>query len=308
MLLSDYCTSPISNTLSLISPTSSVYPTAQYYLTCLSNNNLQNPFIPIEHDLNSAIMIINSTAKACQLPKIRTDMYASIKSSLAESAQINNNIQCNNISSTVISILEEDICNQIFTGVFIIWVSHFFTLAGLYIALLVTSIICQNYGRFWNFIDGKEVPFQPTADAKKSNKTALASTKSKSGRQDGNPESGADESGAADDADADDSEPADPMDIRISTRRPISTGYGMTGDDEGRYTVKQTMNPNASTLISSMSRNITPKSNPSSPTSGNVMSLASQSNLLTRPMSRSKQVPLNVQSAPDDINGIVYKI
>ena len=46
-------------------------------------------------------------------------------------------------------------------------------------------------------------------------------------------------------------------------------------------------------------------------TQGNVMSLAAQSNPLTRPMSsRPKLFPLNMQSAApdDDINGIIFKI
>lgn len=284
MLLSDYCVSPTANTLSLVSPSSSIYPAVDYFLNC----SAPSPFTPIEKNLNSLLLQMNSTVKYCGIQNIRNEMYTSLDSSRAASSQIQNNIQCSNITLVIDTILQEDICNNIFTGFLIIWISHFFTLAGLFIAVLVTSIMCQNYGRFWNFVDGKEVPYNPAAEAAKSNKTESSSDKAKSGREGADTEAG---------------ESSDPMDIRISTRRPLSAGIGMSGDDEGRFSVKQTMNPNAPTLISSLG----------SRTPGKVMSLASQDvtsrgNPLTRPLSRPKQVPLNVQSASDETNGTVYKL
>jgi hypothetical protein len=49
------------------------------------------------------------------------------------------------------SFLHENICNDTFLGLFVIWTSQYVTAASIFLATLTASIIYQLFGRYWDY-------------------------------------------------------------------------------------------------------------------------------------------------------------
>ena len=129
MLFSDFCMSPMTNVLLTLSPGSSNYDVFAYYTTCIGVN-------PLETYLNSSEVAIEELKYSVQNYYLQTPLCSSSYSYLNASvsamnavldtySDINAQIACPPLYNQISEVLETGLCDQVFQGFFVIWLSQY---------------------------------------------------------------------------------------------------------------------------------------------------------------------------------------
>ena len=149
MTMSDFCMTPINNTIPLIPPGTN-QQVIEYYLTCSGTN-------PFEDDIQEAY---NATA----LLKASVDTLLSTSCpGNQDLLYVRGNISIINLyldNITAISdcppyqeqsdkMLNNAICYQLFIGTYITWICQYVISMGIFFLLITSSTIYYYFGRYW---------------------------------------------------------------------------------------------------------------------------------------------------------------
>jgi hypothetical protein len=158
MGLSDFCISPQVNTVKILDPYSTSYASMKYYITC--NGTTASPIQPTLNNLTSIVNIfdnqVNSLATTGKCSAEIYDMRQQVADMYTYVEYISNTTACYDIRNSLNSLLQENVCNTLFFGLFVIWSSQYVTAAALFLATVVASVIYQLFGRYWDYENDPE--------------------------------------------------------------------------------------------------------------------------------------------------------
>ena len=122
-----------------------------YYSTCVGTNPSQQ----YVDDAFSAVATLNTTittlySSVCPGNTDLLSMFSTTAAMDASIDAINTDLACPPLQSHWLSLMESDICKDAFEGLYVFWIAQYLTFAFLFALLIISSVIHNFYGIFWN--------------------------------------------------------------------------------------------------------------------------------------------------------------
>jgi hypothetical protein len=150
MLGADFCMDPVLNSLKMCPP-GSIYDNINYYSTCVGENPSE-PYIDVA---KSFVVLLNNTinglvSSVCPGNAELISMYSITLGMNNSLNTINSDLACPPLQSVWLDILEADICEETYEGLYAFWVSEYVVFVLLFALFVCGSILHNYFGSFWD--------------------------------------------------------------------------------------------------------------------------------------------------------------
>ena len=149
MVLSDFCMSPTEYAVNLLEP-GSTRDMVSYYSTCSGTD----PVVEYLSDANAAVAAMDDLVNtllggSCQGDQEMLYVQGNLSLANATLIEVETLSQCGPYYNQANDLLHNAVCFNLFTGFYIAWVCQYVISGGVFLLLLVSTMIYQFFGPYW---------------------------------------------------------------------------------------------------------------------------------------------------------------
>eukprot|EP01038_Epipyxis_sp_PR26KG_P007292 gene7292-9934_t len=151
MLMADVCMAPTQNLVDLL-PSGNIQDTLSYYSTCTGSN-------PIGFDVTNATASVAlvkeyyvnlTTSGLCQNSSYLSSNYYIVQDLSYQVSNLTSFAECSPIQNIWDKAINIGLCDNTFTGIYVIWLAIFVTSGALYFTMCFASVLYEYFNDFWN--------------------------------------------------------------------------------------------------------------------------------------------------------------